>query len=185
MAMRTAMDSDKFNSTRGALISDLTGDSVAFHADAMNSKGPEILRSKFRWPPHFPELCPPDDALTAGGVVFRTVTNNPPAPTDFLPLIETNSGPYSTQPNKRHGVSRQFMASGLSACRVYAHAVQLAVSLRERIPAMKNAKVASAELSPELGAIKETPGRHESHITWWIPLGVDPCHSFVVVDELK
>lgn len=49
------------------------------------------------------------------------------------------------------------------------------------MPAMKNARIAAAELSAEMGATKDTPGRYASHVTWWVPIGVSPCEPFRVV----
>lgn len=101
----------------------------------MDSEGREIVRLKFRWPSHFPELCPPDDAVPAAGVVFRTVSGSPPTPWDFLPHIEVNpEGRYATETNKAHRVSPRFMASGISTFRVYADAIKNTSSMRDACP---------------------------------------------------
>lgn len=152
----------------------------------MHTKGTGPIRLRFQWPSHVPNECPPDSAEVPNGVVFRTVANNPPKPSDFLAYIEEHpDGVYAVMPHPIHGVSSRFRASGVSVSRDYAHATKLAIGQRDRIPALRNAKIASGELTAAMGAVKATPSKaNPSHVTWWIPLGVNPCDAFIVVNEL-
>ena len=134
-----------------------------------------------QWPEWFPPGCPPADANHASGTFYRLVGNDPPAPDDFTPGFLLFPGRnFCKRPQPTHGVSRLFMACGLTVFR----AKEDATRMKEIVPRLRNKFLAGGELMPDLGKIKHTP-HHEgcSHHCWWVPNGMDPTHRFTVIDE--
>ena len=122
----------------------------------------------FSWPDYFPDDCPPQDSEPASGEVYRLVKSNPPTEDDFEDYV--NLYP------ERDFRERECRACGLSVFRD----VEDASNLRDRVPAMRGHLVARGKLNSELGRMKHTPGRRQSHFTWWVPVGVE-CHRFFSV----
>lgn len=118
------------------------------------------------WPEHFPQGCPPPDAMDAEGPFFRIVTSDPPTEGDFKTHWELGrEGP----PCLRHGLSgfRTFDEVAL---------------FREVIPGFRKRRVARAELKPELGKLKNTPTKNsKGHHTWWVPEGIIRLEQYFVV----
>jgi len=123
-----------------------------------------------KWPTHFPGGCPPSDAASARGLVYRIVANTPPRPEEFLSAYERNPTKY-TEDCKARGLS------------VHSDRTELQRLLRT-VPAMKNLGkyVASAILEPPHGELKPTPtGNSKSHCTWWVSSGTEPWTLFRIV----
>jgi hypothetical protein len=121
------------------------------------------------WPFHFPEDCPPVDAVPCSGVVFRLVAGEPPGPGDFLSWRDEGKG---------EGLEGDQLCRtcGLSVNRELADAKKLLARMRKKVPGYRNNFVASGELVPRAGKIKPTPSRlaGRSHCTWWVPAGFRP-----------
>jgi len=118
------------------------------------------------WPSFFPPLCPPSEAKDALAEVFRLVSSNPPAVSDFESYAQKNP--------KKWGDNCK--ACGLSVFTAKSDALQL---LR-RVPGIGNL-IATANLSPEAGKLIHTPRYGDSHHTWWSPAGFDHAAAFKVV----
>ncbi len=121
--------------------------------------GPE-----YRWPNHFPPGCPPADAVSCSGVVFRLVAGEPLGPSDFLSWWDEG---------KADGLEGDKLSQscGLSVTREVAELQRM----RRKVPGFRGKLVASGELMPRVGKMKPTPsGGLRSHCTWWVPLGIRP-----------
>lgn len=109
------------------------------------------------WPDHFPTDCPPTHAESVTGRFFRLVTADPPVDWDVLSHWERD-------PNKDWGDGK-CRACGLS---IYG-SEEDALKTKRRIPALRDTKVAIAEVNPKSGVVAPTPSRSaKSHYTWWI-----------------
>jgi len=121
------------------------------------------------WPSFFPPQCPPTEAVDASVEVFRLVSSNPPAASDFESYAEM-------YPNKWEGNCE---ASGLSVFTGKDDALRLA----RRVPGLSalGNLIATASLTPASGKLKYTPRNGNSHHTWWAPEGLDHASAFKVV----
>lgn len=121
------------------------------------------------WPSFFPPQCPPSDAKDASAEVFRLVSSNPPASSDFQCWAQMH-------PKKWMGNCR---ASGLSVFTLQSDALRLV----RRVPGISASGqlIASANLSPEAGKLMHTPRDGNSHHTWWAPADFDHTAVFEVV----
>lgn len=125
------------------------------------------------WPSFFPSECPPKDADDASIVVFRIVSSNPPAATDFQSFAQTNPKRYGGK-CKPSGLS---VFTGIDDALKYLRRVQGEVH-----GDTPRHLIAHALLSPEAGKILHTPSdSHNSHHTWWAPDGFDHAAAFKVV----
>jgi hypothetical protein len=122
------------------------------------------------WPSFFPPQCPPLEAKDASAEVFRLVSSNPPAVSDFESWAQRH-------PKKWMGNCK---ASGLSVFTAKADALRLI----RRVPGMlaPGDLIASANLSPVAGKLMHTPRDRNSHHTWWAPAGFDHTAAFKVVN---
>jgi hypothetical protein len=122
----------------------------------------------FSFPAGWPPNCPPDDAVDADIEVYRTVSADPPAATDFLSYHEEGKLVKNRQKIcQAHGVS------------VYG-SVEDAIHHR-KVFGWASQRIAKGKLTPDQGRTKPTPGSLPSHITWWPYDGVNRCQPFVVV----
>lgn len=121
------------------------------------------------WPSFFPPQCPPSEAKDASAEVFRLVSWDPPAVSDFVSWAQRH-------PKKWMGNCK---ASGLSVFTMKSDALRLA----RRVPGMSAPGdfIASANLSPEAGKLMHSPRDGNSHHTWWAPAGFDHTAAFKVV----
>lgn len=119
-----------------------------------------------RFPDNWPENCPPEDADDAAGIVYRIVKNVPPLPEDLATHFETN----------RLRNAPACLRCGLSVFRE----VRDVVHQRLLLPKLGEF-IASADLKPEHGKAKLTPGTQPTHTTWWAYEGVQRANLFVVM----
>lgn len=125
------------------------------------------------WSEHFPSNCPPENAESAFGEVYRLINHNLPSPDDFRSWREENRNKQCPE-----GVT-ECQACGLS---VYTNKADADRVIR-RIPRFKRAKPALGLLTAELGVILHTPSRaSQSHHTWWTPVDAEPWTVFQIVD---
>ena len=121
--------------------------------------------TELKWPPFYPENCPPPGAESASGKVYRLVRNDPPKARDFLSTWEEYPGRFS----------KSIVTCGTS---VYTDRQDIE-RLKKRIPQFNDRKTAKGELNSKLGVIQRTGRR--SHHTWWIPIGIKPWDLFKVI----
>ena len=119
------------------------------------------------WPSFFPPQCPPSEARDASAEVFRLVSSNPPAVSDFESCAQR-------RPKKWGGDCE---ASGLSVFTAKSDAERM----QKRVRGMSGKVIASANLSPEAGKLMHTPRDGNSHHTWWAPAGFNHTAPFKVV----
>lgn len=132
-------------------------------------RGAGKLNTK-RFPNNFPSGCPPTDARSASGEVFRVVKNIELGPGDFLSLLELG---------RKVDADRRCQAAGLS---VYRDKRDAALC-REKYPKLGR-KIAHGVLRAEHGQVKSTPAvGGTSHTTWWPYEGVVRQEPFKVVEE--
>ena len=124
--------------------------------------------TELQWPDFYPENCPPTEAKSASGTVYRLVKHNPPRSEDFLSTWEEFPGRFR-EPTIR--------ISGTSVHRN----LQDSEQLKNRIGSLRNRKITQGELNPALGVIQHTPSHEKSHHTWWIPIGAEPWLVFKVI----
>ena len=120
------------------------------------------------------EDCPPTDAETASGVVYRIVENNPPDKDDFIPMAKSRT--------------RNFKGFKTPEQQCNAHGLSVFRNIQEALEAKDNSKHLSdiskpavAELTPSCGLIKGgTSRRYTSHFTWWPPEDMEIWKMFEV-----
>jgi hypothetical protein len=116
------------------------------------------------FPSSWPQDCPPKDAESASGVVFRVAKTNPPSREDFKSHEELGK--------KSNG--SQCLRVGLSVFQTFDDAEHLT----QLIPKLGR-YVLRGQLQPSNGVVKQTPGRqHPTHTTWWPYDGVDRAELF-------
>jgi hypothetical protein len=126
-----------------------------------------------KWPDHFPENCPPEDAETSDATVYMLVSS-PISSTDFQTLIER-------MPNKKFPTPELHCQScGLSVFEDIRHVERV----RRRVRRLRNRVIGQGKLTPETGVIKPTHSQFgNSHRTWWIPVGVKPWEFFSLLEN--
>ena len=117
-------------------------------------------------PPDWPPECPPSDALPAKGEVFRAVKRNPLDRRDFRTHAERDAAP-NAPPCLRCGLSVYRTLDDVL------HHIALLPSLGK--------VVARADLAPDHGLTKPTPGSQPTHTTWWPIPEIDRPEIFTVV----
>ena len=130
-----------------------------------------------RWPPGFPEDCPPQEAYPANGVYYRIVKNDPPEPGDFASLYRQNR--QLADDRIQSGRATQCQTMGLSVFADGNEAVRRAI----RFHLIGN-KIARLTLGPAAGKILPTPTNGDSHHTWWQAVAYDPTDGATVVINL-
>ena len=126
-----------------------------------------------RWPAHFPDGCPPNDASSPDQLAFRVVATNSPTKDDFITLAE-----------------RRIKEGKQSSPRDYCKACALSVfPSREGAQHMISAfpfignHVSHGALSTAHGKIKRTGGLRPDHQSWWVYSRVSPHEFFSVLSE--
>jgi hypothetical protein len=124
---------------------------------------------------HFPNDCPPAQAIIASGEFYRFIkkAHETAQPEDFLSWRQENS-------NKECPTS----ISECQACGVSIHSsLDDVKNLSQRIPRFKKMKIAKGSLNEKLGRIQHTPSKNEnSHHTWWIPENTEPHKVFEIIE---
>lgn len=108
------------------------------------------------WPEHFPNACPPDEAVPLAGPVFRFINGTAPAERDFTSHFERNAGKdWGEDACKARGLS---VLRTFRDCRL----------MRKGVPALRKKRLAYADISTEVGVVQHTPSNTcEGHCTWW------------------
>src|SRR3954452_12246733 len=118
------------------------------------------------WPSHYPANCPPASGSPAQGEVLRYIEGDEPGPRDFLSYKELRPTEDFRDECKSRGVS------------VYRDHADLE-SLARRIAAYRTKRIVIAALTPSAGITLPTPSRvASSHVTWWVPVGVEAWKLF-------
>lgn len=115
------------------------------------------------------ENCPPNDALTASGVVYRFVFHDPPNEKDFVTYAEEDPDKYNDL-CIAHGVS------------VFKDLIHINKTKNRFKDMFRDAKLAIANLTSECGYIKKT-SKKKAHYTWWMPPNTDVWELFEVVQQ--
>ncbi len=125
------------------------------------------------------ENCPPNDARTASGIVYRLVKNNPPNKRDFIPIAERCPDKINSESGKPNRETCQ--AHGLS---VYKNKNEALIN-KDRFHYFRDAKLAIANLSPECGHIKKTStDETPSHHTLWLPCEMKIWQVFEIEEQV-
>ena len=137
----------------------------------MNSEGDSFLT--LTWPDFYPADCPPAEAESASGTVYRLVKHDPARAEDFKSVFEENL----------RGVKEKQTVNlyGLSVHRDSQDSERLRERLKNRARKFKNRQIAEGSLNSTLGMIRHTPSIEESHHTWWVPIGAEPRLVFNVI----
>lgn len=110
----------------------------------------------YSWPDHYPQSCPPSEAIDLNGTVYRFINGANPAERDF-------QSHYERQPDKDWG-AEACKARGLSVLRTPADCGEM----RKAIPALRKKRVAMATVTTPVGLIATTPSHScDGHSTWW------------------
>jgi hypothetical protein len=122
---------------------------------------------------HYPEQCPPEQAYSHAGELFRFINRNNPVPKDFISYYEMN-------PTKDWG-EKACVARGLSVVKCCLGVKEM----RAAIPALRKKKVSKANISKNCGLLADTPSSSsQRHCTWWVPKSiVEPNKLFMTIDE--
>ena len=120
------------------------------------------------WPDFYPPNCPPAEAESASGTVYRLVQHNPAQAEDFkTPWEEYRS---------------EFEPPTIDNCGISVHTDrQDSEQLRSRIRKFRRRQIAEGALNPTLGMIQHRPSLEKSHHAWWIPIGAEPWVVFNVI----
>ena len=123
-----------------------------------------------KWPDFYPANCPPAEAESASGTVYRLVNHDPAQAEDFKTPWEEYRG--------------RFEPPDIINCGVSVHTdPQDSEKLRNRIGKFRKRQIAEGELNPTLGMIQHTPSPEKSHHAWWIPIGAEPWLVFNVISR--
>lgn len=125
------------------------------------------------WRKHLPDDCPPEDAISTNGLVYRLADKINFDEHDFLSYREL-------YPSRQwEGVS-ECVAGGIS---IYTN-IEGVHRLKRRVKTMKHKPILKGFLTPTHGKMKHTPSEtHPSHHTWWIPEDETPWDVFKVVQD--
>ena len=126
------------------------------------------------WPKHYPKRCPPADSKEANGTVYRYV-KDPSDPEEFKSY-------WFQKPHQRRDFEKRGKACQARGLTVY-RSLQDLMHASKIYRKMKRGKAPTkADLSPEMGKIKQTPGPG-NHYTWWTPTEFEnPCEHFSLVE---
>lgn len=123
------------------------------------------------WPAHYPEQCPPQEAYSYNGEVFRFINRSTPAVKDFISYYERSPSKAWSEPCQARGLSVLNCLVGLK-------------EMRKSIPALRRKSICKAEMSHNDGLLANTPSNSSArHKTWWVPLSVDPIDLFEPFDD--
>lgn len=120
------------------------------------------------WPEHFPQECPPDEAMPANCEVYRLTDKQQPKEKDFRAY-------FVLKPEQEwHNLCQ---ACGLS---VYTN-IEDVLRLKRRVPGARPKWVAKGVLNDEEGVILNTPNKETSHHSWWTPRDRESWKLFIAV----
>lgn len=124
------------------------------------------------WPSHYPTQCPPEEAFTYEGSLYRFINRNNPVPKDFKSYYETKIG--------NDWGDKACQARGLSVFKTLDDCSEM----MRTVPALRKKKVAVATIDSECGLLANTPStKSKRHCTWWIPKSLsNPCELFEKID---
>jgi hypothetical protein len=115
------------------------------------------------WAQHFPEDCPPRDAVEKSIIVYRFLEGDRIQELDFLTVRDK-------MPNRRFPeAEKECRACSLS---VFVELEEV-LRLQRRVPRWRKA-VAIGQLNATSGKLKHTPSpqTNNSHHSWWVPIEV-------------
>jgi len=120
------------------------------------------------WPTHYPEQCPPKEAFSFNGNLFRFINRNKPVQKDFKSYYDSKPG--------HDWNGKECQARGLSVYKT----LEDCKEMMEVIPALRKKKLAVAQINENCGLLANTPSTNsERHCTWWIPASIiEPCSIF-------
>ena len=124
------------------------------------------------WGEHFPNACPPDDAVTGSFTVYRFLEGAAIHSSDFLTVRD------KAPDRKFPEVEKECRACSLS---VFTDRVEV-LRLQRRVPRWRKA-IAIGQLDATSGKLKHTPSpqTNNSHHSWWVPKDVSAVDLFVDV----
>jgi hypothetical protein len=113
------------------------------------------------WGKHFPEDCPPQDAVPQAVTVYRFLEGDRIQSSDFLTVRD------KAPDRKFPEVEKECRACSLS---VFVDREEV-LRLQRRVPRWRKA-VAIGQLDESSGKLKHTPSpqTHNSHHSWWVPV---------------
>lgn len=129
-----------------------------------------------QFPEHYPEGCPPANAIATNGNVYRLTHNNPARESDFLTYVTTG----------QRTSGDRCLRCGLSVFETQRGAAELFRYMQRRHPngTSLGRFIARLQITPEDGLISYT-GR-PPHLTWWWYDDVDPTATFrEIVEEIQ
>lgn len=132
----------------------------------------------WKWPPEFPEECPPTNAKAANGTYYRIAKFDPPNAQDFVSTYSRNRAYAASVVRKGRVTVCETM--GLS---VYTD-IEDAIQCAGQIPQIGDMIVEIRGL-PECGVVLPTPRGSDSHHTWWVARGFDPTNFSKVVRNIQ
>jgi hypothetical protein len=124
------------------------------------------------WPDHYPNRCPPKEAYTHHGILYRFINRNEPQSRDFESY-------YDKDPKKDWGEDA-CLARGLSVVKC-----SLGVKdMRNAIPALRKKKISRANITSNCGILANTPSSSSGrHCTWWVSKSIsNPQELFEAVN---
>jgi hypothetical protein len=127
-----------------------------------------------KWPDFYPANCPPAEAESASGTVYRLVNHDPAQEEDFKTPFEENPRRFKYTPGIKN--------CALSVQTDIQDSEQLKKAMMKMVPRFKNSQIAKGELNPTLGLIQHTPSsKYRSHHSWWVPIGAEPWVVFKII----
>jgi hypothetical protein len=123
------------------------------------------------WPSHYPAQCPPANAQPVERTIYRFINNRNIIEKDFTSY-------FKLKPEEDWG-KNSCIARGLS---IY-FSLQACDELANAVPAMKKKKIASANITADMGLIGPTPSKNtKHHKTWWLPeTAQNPASLFNII----
>ena len=126
------------------------------------------------WPDFYPANCPPAEAESASGTVYRLVNHDPAQEEDFKTPFEENPRRFDNKPTIQN--------CGVSVHTDPQDSEELKKAMK-MVPRFKNSQIAEGELNPTLGLIQHTPSlKYRSHHSWWVPIGAEPWVVFKIIN---
>ena len=123
----------------------------------------------WKWPPDFPDDCPPEDAFASGETFYRITKDDPPSLRDFVSQYERDAGLARRTILKGRGTLCDTL--GISVFANRDDAVKRAKEVRKF---QLGNKIARVTLTPSSGKIRPKPWNGDSHHTWWPVKDFDP-----------
>lgn len=110
----------------------------------------------YLWPQHYPQQCPPQQAIPASGKIYRFINGKSPLAKDF-------QSHYEREPSKIWE-PKECQARGLSVLRT----LDDCAAMREAVPALRKKRITEGVLTQSDGVTLITPSHScKAHTTWW------------------